>query len=94
MTQAFGSMNKRKGHAMNDKIKTKAEAAEEAALPERYAVRMGPNGSIGRENQVVTPNADGRQIAQKSPAEWAYERIVMYIQKFEETLNGDEEVGD
>jgi hypothetical protein len=78
---------------MSDPIKTTAEAAEAAALPERYAVRMGPNGSIVRENQVITPNANGRQLEQKSPAEWAYERIVMYIQKFEETLNGDEEVG-
>lgn len=78
---------------MTDPIKTTAEAAEEAALPERYAVRMGPNGSIVRENQVVTPHANGRQLEQKSAAEWAYERIVMYIQKFEETLNGDEEVG-
>jgi hypothetical protein len=78
---------------MDDAIKTTAEAAEEATLPERYAVRMGPNGSIVRENQVVSPNPNGRQLEQKSPAEWAYERIVMYIQKFEETLNGDEEVG-
>lgn len=78
---------------MKGPIKTSAEAAEEAALPERYAVRMGPNGSIVRENQVVAPNPNSRQLEQESPAEWAYERIVMYIEKFEETLNGDEEVG-
>lgn len=78
---------------MTDKIETTAEAAEAAALPERHTVRMGPNGSIVRENQVVKPNPNGRQIEQKSPAEWAYERIVMYIQKFEETLDGNEEVG-
>lgn len=68
------------GDTLTDPIKTTAEAAEAAALPERYAVRMGPNGSIVRENQVITPNPNGRQLEQKSPAEWAYERIVMYIQ--------------
>jgi len=29
----------------------------------------------------------------KSPAQWAYERVILYIQKFEETLDGDHEVG-
>ena len=78
---------------MTNPIKTTAEAAEAAALPERYAGHMRPNGSIVSENQVVNPIANGRHLAQKSPAEWAYERIVMYIQKFEENLNSDEEVG-
>ncbi len=78
---------------MNTEIATTAEAAEDAALPERYSVRLSPNGAIERENQIVEPAQNGRQIAQKSAAEWAYERIVMYIQKFEETLNADEEVG-
>ena len=78
---------------MKDPIKTTAEAAENAALPERYAVRMEPNGSMISENQIVKPTTNGRQLKQKSPVEWAYERIVMYIQQFEETLNRDEEVG-
>ena len=78
---------------MTEVIKTTAEAAEDAALPERYAVRMKSNGSIVRENQVVTPKTHGKKLEQKSPAEWAYERIVLYIQKFEETLDSSEEVG-
>ena len=78
---------------MKDPIKTTAEAAENAALSERYAVRMEPNGSMISENQIVKPTANSRQLKQKSPVEWAYERIVMYIQQFEETLNRDEEVG-
>jgi hypothetical protein len=30
--------------------------------------------------------------AQKSPAQWAYERVVLYLQKFEEQLDNDHEV--
>ena len=45
---------------MTEVIKTTAEAAEDAALPERYAVRMKSNGSIVRENQVVTPKTHGK----------------------------------
>ncbi len=32
-------------------------------------------------------------IEQKSPAQWAYERLVLYIQNFEEQLDGDHEIG-
>ena len=39
------------------------------------------------------PKALQESPAQKSPAQWAYERIIMYINKFEETLDNDHEVG-
>lgn len=78
---------------MDNKINTTAEAIEGAALAELYAVRVSPNGETESENQVIATGKPGHDISQKSPAEWAYERIVLYIQKFEETLNGDQEVG-
>lgn len=78
---------------MDNQIKTTAEAVEGAALAELYAVRVCPNGETECENQVVATSTPGKDVSQKSPAEWAYERIVLYIQKFEETLNSDQEVG-
>jgi hypothetical protein len=78
---------------MDNQIKTTAEAVEAAHLAELYAVRVGPDGEAKSENQVVECAPGSRPLDQKSPAEWAYERIVMYIQKFEETLNADEEIG-
>ncbi|PIB26128.1 hypothetical protein BFP76_14320 [Amylibacter kogurei] len=75
---------------MSEEIKTTAEAIEAAALPEAYAVHVDKQGN------VISDKAKGiakKSLAEKSPAEWAYERIVMYIQKFEETLNSNEEVG-
>ena len=75
---------------MGDQIKTAAEAAEEEVLPCRYEVHCGPDGSIQRrENRPVAAN--NTPAAQKSPAQWAYERVVLYIQKFEEQLDADHE---
>lgn len=78
---------------MDNKIKTTAEAIEAATLAELYSVKVTPEGEAVEENQLGPNVIDAEAIAQKSPAEWAYERIVMYIQKFEETLDGDQEVG-
>ena len=77
---------------MND-IKTTAEAIEAAALPEAYAVHAGKDGKAVKNHQAAPKGAMAKPLAKKSPAEWAYERIVMYIQKFEEDLDSEHEVG-
>lgn len=78
---------------MTSDIKTAAEAAEAAALPELYAVQVGKDGKPVSEKTAAPAHMAQKNLANKSPAEWAYERIVMYIQKFEETLDADHEVG-
>ncbi len=75
---------------MSDQIKTTAEAIEAAVLPEAYMV--DDNG----ERVVQKPLPSGvvkKPLEQKSPAEWAYERMVLYIKDFEEKLDSDHEVG-
>ncbi len=75
---------------MGDEIETAAEAAEAEVLPCRYEVHCGPDGSIQRRER--SPDAVTNQpAAQKSPAQWAYERVVLYIQKFEEQLDANHE---
>ncbi|MEO1562617.1 MAG: DUF6173 family protein [Pseudomonadota bacterium] len=68
-----------------------ADAMENAVLPEAYAIHV-PREKSGKpvEEGKAERHAD---LAQKSPAEWAYDRVAMYIQNFEKTLNPDEEVG-
>ncbi|MBY8976319.1 hypothetical protein KHP62_10910 [Rhodobacteraceae bacterium NNCM2] len=44
------------------------------------------------ENQPLPAAMAARPIEEKSPAEWAYERMALYIQKFEEMLDSDQEV--
>lgn len=76
---------------MDNEIKTAAEAYEAAALPRRYEVHIDPEEARTQDQQV--PRAvGGKPMAQKSAAQWAYERIVLYLKTFEEQLDGDHEV--
>ncbi|PRY93614.1 hypothetical protein BCF33_2494 [Hasllibacter halocynthiae] len=70
---------------------TLASAAEEAALPpdpaRAHAVRM--DGLRGVEDEK-TPDPSKRRP--RSPAEWAYRRLALYMAKFEEGLAEGEEM--
>ena len=73
---------------MDDKIRTSAEAEEAAALPRRYEVDTTvQNGKKDLPTAVAQKSAQ-----QKSPAEWAYERLILYIQNFEQQLDNEHEV--
>ena len=74
---------------MQDQIETSAEAAEAAALPRCYEVHANPEAKSGTKELPVPLQ---KPVANKSPAQWAYERLIMYIQNFEKTLDSDHEV--
>ena len=74
-------------------IKTTAEAVEAAVLPDAYVVHADPNAPQTAEQKPLPPEMCDEPIEQKSPAQWAYERLVLYIQNFEEQLDGDHEIG-
>ena len=76
---------------MSKDIHTAAEAAEADALPRIHEVHSDPK----------TPNMSGKSVpkkvsetpaAKKSPAQWAYERIVIYLKNFEESLDNEHEI--
>ena len=68
---------------MNDAIKTSAEALESAVLHE-----------VHTDPDAVTPDASAlkKPDGPKSPARWAYERLILYIQNFEKQLDNEHEV--
>lgn len=69
-------------------IDTSAEHAEAAALPRCHEVHTD---DCARPAEL--PSALAQQRAEpKSGAQWAYERLIMYINNFEEGLDSDEEV--
>ncbi|MCP4819917.1 MAG: hypothetical protein GY883_12065 [Shimia sp.] len=73
---------------MSEDIKTTAEAVEAAALPRHHEVHSDPEAQA-----VEVPEGVAKKpVEQKSPAEWAYERLIMYIQNFEKQLDADHEV--
>lgn len=70
-----------------------AKLRTEPVFPDAGVFRTDcPDGDCA-ENQPLPAKVALKPAEQKSPAEWAYERLVLYIQKFEETLDADHEVG-
>ncbi|WP_298362176.1 DUF6173 family protein [uncultured Litoreibacter sp.] len=76
---------------MNDEIKTTAEMVEAAALPKARVVHLKDCAPTA-EQQPLPEGVAKTPLSQKSPAEWAYERLVLYIQNFEQQLDANQEV--
>lgn len=75
----------------SDEIATSAEALENDALPQVREVHTDP-AQDGKVAASIPPTLR-ESPAKKSPAQWAYERIILYIQNFEKTLDNNHEVG-
>lgn len=74
-----------------DVIATSAEALENDALPKLREVHTDPDTDCASKGPL--PRALKEPSARKSPAQWAYERLILYIQNFEKTLDNDHEIG-
>ena len=63
-------------------IATSAEAMEAAALTRAVELRAD-----GRDHAVPVPAALAKGARDRSPAEWAYQRVVLYLRAFEAALD-------
>jgi len=75
---------------MAQDIRTTAEYAEADALPRKYDAHAKGRGESGEK--PLPDVVMRRSFKQKSDAEWAYERLILYIQNFEEQLDNEHEV--
>lgn len=73
-------------------IMSSAEIHEASALPCGRAVHSDPCAPETAEQKPLPAALAKKPIAQKSPAEWAYERLILYIKNFEEQLDSKHEV--
>ena len=73
----------------DDIIATAAEALEAEALPRLREVHAGEGAQTDAQ---VLPPALRKPAQGKSPARWAYERLIHYIKRFEDGLAPGEEV--
>jgi len=76
---------------MDEKIETSAEALEADALPRCHEFHSDPSRTTVKQ-QVIPKAVSKTPVEAKSPAQWAYERVVLYLKKFEETLDDNHEV--
>ncbi len=75
---------------MDEEVKTAAEAIEAETLPKIYEVHADPDKPKASVQSM--PQAVKKPVEQKSPAQWAYERTVLYLKNFEEQLDNEHEV--
>ena len=72
---------------MDDRIATAAEAEEDDVLPRMHEVHADPDAPVPKVPPKMTATAE-----RKSPARWAYERLILYIRNFEKDLDEAHEV--
>ena len=72
---------------MSDEVRTTAEALEAEAMPRAHAVRTDPDARGAEDGPMPS-----KLPPPKSPAEWAYRRLILYIARFEEALDAEHEV--
>lgn len=75
-----------------DQIQTTAEASEAAALPSARVVHANPNAPKTAELQPLPDKVANTPVDKKSAAEWAYQRVILYIKNFEEQLDSEHEI--
>ncbi|MEL6799407.1 MAG: DUF6173 family protein [Pseudomonadota bacterium] len=69
---------------MNDKTKTGEKCGR--------AVHTDPGVQPTPEQEPLPKSVTKKPVETKSPAEWAYERLILYIQNFEKQLDTEHEV--
>lgn len=70
----------------------KAKAKKPAPKPRAHVVHADPDAAQTAESKPLPEGVSQTPLDDKSPAEWAYERLVIYIQNFEEQLDNDQEI--
>jgi hypothetical protein len=73
-------------------IMTSAEAMEADVLPSAGVSHTERGCPKTAESLPLPPALTRKPVDQKSPAEWAYERVILYLRNFEERLDRDHEV--
>lgn len=77
---------------ISDMIDTTAEAHEASAMPCARVAYASPNAPRTAELEPLPPGVAAQPVAEKSPAQWAYERLILYIRNFEGQLDSAHEV--
>ena len=69
---------------------TGPDTGPKPGLPRVHEVHADPNTIAPA--QADLPKGLQKPVEQKSPAQWAYERMILYIQNFEKQLDAEHEV--
>lgn len=60
--------------------------------PRAHTADCSESGPVVVEDQPLPAKVAETPVEQKSPAQWAYERLILYIKNFEEQLDNEHEI--
>ncbi|WP_239058480.1 DUF6173 family protein [Aliiroseovarius sp. PrR006] len=60
--------------------------------PRAHTIDCSESGPVAVEDKPLPAKVAETPVEQKSPAQWAYERLILYIKNFEEQLDNEHEV--
>ncbi len=78
--------------AKKSKKKKVVKKAKPPKPPRAKTSHCGEDAPLGVEQKTLPPAVADKPVEAKSPAEWAYERLILYIQSFEEQLDNEHEI--
>lgn len=78
---------------MSVEYEVEAKLRTEPVFPVADVVRTDCDEGDCAERQPLPSAVAQEKPEDKTPAQWAYERMIIYLQKFEEGLDPDQEVG-
>ncbi len=76
----------------NEQISTTADYFENSAMPKARVIHANSDTPSTVEQQEIPAALSKKPVEKKSPAEWAYQRLVLYIKNFEEQLDSSHEI--
>ncbi len=79
-------------YSMTDEIKSSVELVEGAVLPRARVAPCSDRLPPTVEMQPLPASIAHEEVEEKSPAQWAYERLILYIKNFEDRLDNKHEV--
>ncbi len=79
-------------YSMTDEIKSSVELVEGTVLPRARVAPCSDRLPPTVEMQPLPASIAHEDVGEKSPAQWAYERLILYIKNFEDRLDNKHEV--
>ncbi|MCI2395808.1 DUF6173 family protein [Aliiroseovarius sediminis] len=71
---------------------TKETTGTTPTPPRGHSAKCREDGPVIVEDHPLPKKVADTPLEQKSPAQWAYERLILYIKNFEEQLDNEHEV--
>lgn len=76
----------------SDLIHTSAEVHEDSAMPCARVAHATADAPVTAELEPLPEGVAAQPYREKCPAQWAYERLILYIGNFEKQLDNEHEV--